>query len=194
MSLPAMSTVPSIGLVVRAGAGGEMAAGLRGEVEGTAELRGRRGRVSTRGCPRRGLAGRGGEQRVEYAEVGQVHVEIALKGIGRGRVRAAAESDAALGVHLDLAGLDRGVVVGDDDLRVDALDLRALGLESARGHVERAVDFLVVRAGRGGEVTADVSVDFQAAAERGVGRAVGRKDRVEFPRSARLTVIPPSNG
>ena len=67
------------------------------------------------------------------AEVGQVHVEVTLEIVRRGEVGVAAEGEAAFRVDLDLAGLDDGVVVGDDDLRVHAVDLLALRLEVARG-------------------------------------------------------------
>ena len=167
-----------------------MAAGLRGEAEGAAELRGGGRGLGTVVVLAVGLGGRRGEERVERAEVGQIDVEVALEVVGRGDVRVAPKGHGALGVDLDLAGLDRGVVVGDDNLRVHALNLRAFRLKIARGHVERAVDLLVLGIGRGVEVAADVRGDLEVAAETGIGRAVGGEDGVELAEVSEVHVQP----
>ena len=116
----------------------------RGAVDLVERRRGRPGGGFDLGCLGVLAGCRRAQQGRERAEVLQVDVQVGLIIVGRLEARLPGNVDGVLIVIMNLERLDERLIVGRDDMHVNALDLCALGLEVAPGEVDAPVRFLIV--------------------------------------------------
>ena len=85
------------------------------------------------------------QDRLEGFQIEQLHVEIGVIAEGGFNGGIATQIDRVFVVEPNLESLDERLIVGSDDVAVDAGDAEAFDRHFASGDIDRAIERLIVR-------------------------------------------------